>query len=226
MSSDPSAELSSTALHILDVAEPLFARHGIEKVSFRDLVAASGQRNISAVSYHFGDRPGLLQAMVARRMWVLNVDRLARLDALAREGRGGEVHAVVAEAFGVLADAVRQQHWGRDFVLILSQLLFHPDMSIEALVSPELTGSIETARRMARRVLKELPLAVFNERVDMVYHQGVYALAMWVQANGPVTPDNAGAYERFVRNTVDFLAGGLMAPVSPARRARTAHSRG
>ena len=42
----------------------MFAQRGIEAVSFRDLVTASGQRNVSAVTYHFGSREGLLRAIV------------------------------------------------------------------------------------------------------------------------------------------------------------------
>ena len=50
----PDAQLSATARHMLDVAEPLFAEKGIEQVSLREIVAASGQRNLSAARYHFG----------------------------------------------------------------------------------------------------------------------------------------------------------------------------
>lgn len=49
------------------MAEQLFARHGIQGTPTRRIVEAAGQRNASAVSYHFGSRDGLLRALLARR---------------------------------------------------------------------------------------------------------------------------------------------------------------
>ncbi len=215
----PAEGLSATARHILDVAEQLFARHGIEKVSFRDLVAASEQRNISAVAYHFGTRAGLIEAMLSRRMWQLNKTRMQRLQALLKAGTAGDVHAVVGDSFRVLADVIRQEPWGRDFALILAQVLFHPEMDFDALIGGELSNSNEMARLLVRKAMPELASQAFEHRAEMAYNQGIYALAMWVQRHGPVTEENSTEYEAFVRNSVDFLAGGVMAPVS-VKRAR------
>ena len=51
---------------ILRAAELLFAEHGIDGVSLREINRAAGQGNASAVQYHFGDRDGLLMAVLAR----------------------------------------------------------------------------------------------------------------------------------------------------------------
>ncbi len=73
------------------------------------------------------------------------------------------------------------------------------------------------AKRLVRAGLPGLPDEVFNYRADLA-HQGCYfTLAMWLQANGPVTPANEAAYEAFVTRTVDFLVGGVIAPVRTTR---------
>lgn len=51
---------------IIDVAERLFAEHGLA-VSLRQVGAEAGQRNNSAVQYHFGSREGLVAAIIAER---------------------------------------------------------------------------------------------------------------------------------------------------------------
>ena len=51
---------------LLDAAEALFATHGIGAVSNRRIVEAAGAANHSAISYHFGGRIGLLEALVTR----------------------------------------------------------------------------------------------------------------------------------------------------------------
>ncbi|MCY1296682.1 Bacterial regulatory protein, tetR family [compost metagenome] len=62
----PDALLGAAARQMLDVAEVLFAERGIEAVSLREIVSESGQRNSSAVKYHFGTREDLILAVIAR----------------------------------------------------------------------------------------------------------------------------------------------------------------
>lgn len=52
----------------LDVAEDLWGRRGMEGASLREIAAAAGQRNNSAVRYHFRDKAGLVDALLADRM--------------------------------------------------------------------------------------------------------------------------------------------------------------
>ena len=52
---------------LLDAAERLIAEHGFE-VPLRDIAKAAGQRNNSAVNYHFRSRQDLVDAVVARRL--------------------------------------------------------------------------------------------------------------------------------------------------------------
>src|SRR3546814_12227805 len=91
---------AGTRERILDTAERLFAEHGIDGVSIARITAEAGQRNASALQYHFGTRTDLIREIFARRMAVVNARRLellAGLDALPRtaalrsdERRGGE----------------------------------------------------------------------------------------------------------------------------------------
>ena len=70
---------------LIEVAERLFAEHGIESVSLRDISSAAGQRNHSAAQYHFGDRAGLVAAVFSHRMASVNERRHALLDRLAAD---------------------------------------------------------------------------------------------------------------------------------------------
>src|SRR3546814_9549529 len=78
---------SATRERILDTAERLFAEHGIDGVSIARITAEAGQRNASALQYHFGTRTDLIREIFARRMAVVNARRLELLagpDALPR----------------------------------------------------------------------------------------------------------------------------------------------
>ncbi|MFC0863169.1 TetR/AcrR family transcriptional regulator [Sphaerimonospora cavernae] len=68
---------------ILLAAERLFAERGVEHVSLRQIGEQAGQKNNSAVQYHFGDKSGLIQALYDLRLLPLNAERhrmLAELD--------------------------------------------------------------------------------------------------------------------------------------------------
>lgn len=213
----PDEHLTATARQLLDVAEREFARHGIEKVSLRELVAASGQRNVSAVSYHFGSRDGLLSALLSRRIWQLNALRLQRLRLLARVGKAGDPAAVLGESFRVLADAARHEAWGADFVRVLAQVFFHPGLDFHALVPEELTVGHRLSMELVQPALSHLPSHTLQQRMSMAYHHGCYAIAAWLHDHGAITAKNEASYEAFVDDTVDFIVGGVTAPVTSRR---------
>ncbi|MFD1812697.1 TetR/AcrR family transcriptional regulator [Rhodococcus gannanensis] len=58
------SELARTAL--MDAAEELFGRYGIDQVSSRRIAEFAGNSNHSAVAYHFGDRDGLIRGLLDR----------------------------------------------------------------------------------------------------------------------------------------------------------------
>jgi AcrR family transcriptional regulator len=53
---------------LLLTAERLFAEHGFAGVSLRQICAEAGSANNSAVSYHFGSKEGLVDAIFAYRL--------------------------------------------------------------------------------------------------------------------------------------------------------------
>src|SRR5262245_41737405 len=54
-----------TRAALIRAGERQMADHGIEGAELQDVVALAGQRNRSAVVFHFGSRDGLLRAIVA-----------------------------------------------------------------------------------------------------------------------------------------------------------------
>ena len=48
----------------IDAAEALFAERGLDGVTTREILDAAGQKNQSALQYHFGSREGLILALV------------------------------------------------------------------------------------------------------------------------------------------------------------------
>ena len=57
-----------SALRLVLAAERLFATHGIDGVSLRQIAAEAGSSNNSAVHYHFGSKHGLIAAIFRHRL--------------------------------------------------------------------------------------------------------------------------------------------------------------
>ncbi|ROO85566.1 TetR family transcriptional regulator [Actinocorallia herbida] len=98
---------------ILGAAERLFAERGFE-VSLREIAAAAGQRNNSAVQYHFGDKTGLVDALYEYRMAPLNARRQELIAELRGSGREADLPSLVEAFLGPLAEHVlanRGESW-------------------------------------------------------------------------------------------------------------------
>jgi AcrR family transcriptional regulator len=66
--------------NLVRTAERLFAEHGLGGVSLRQISAAAGNGNNSAVHYHFGSKESLVQAIFEYRLPALNERRQELLD--------------------------------------------------------------------------------------------------------------------------------------------------
>jgi len=80
-------DATETRNRLLSEAERLFADQSIWRVRMQDIVAAAHQRNSSALSYHFGSRLGVLDAILQEhgepidqergRIWAIRGDNCA-----------------------------------------------------------------------------------------------------------------------------------------------------
>lgn len=112
-----------TRRRILDAAELRFAADGIAAATFADILEAAGQRNNSAIQYHFGDRIGLLEALTARRVEQMAVHRGGLVDALpAKPSIRDLVEVIVRPLAAMLGD-----DGGAAYLRIQAELLAHPN---------------------------------------------------------------------------------------------------
>ena len=81
-------DLALTKNMVFAAAERLFAVHGFQKVSVRDITAEAGV-NLASVNYHFGSKDALLLEIFRRRTTELNRMR-ARLLHEAADAHGGK----------------------------------------------------------------------------------------------------------------------------------------
>lgn len=206
----------STKHLLLETAEKLFAEQGLESVSLRAITDAAGQRNTSALQYHFGSRESLIEAIFAYRMPPINARRMQMLDDLRSRALYLDLRSVV-EARVIplaeqLADHTSRGHWVR----FLAQANLSPNVNVEAIIGGRYDHGLVKSGRMVRDILPNIPRHLLNARIRLSSTQMVYALAEFQKAESMTSIDSRqkllGA---FVNNLVDVIAGGLSAPATP-----------
>ncbi len=107
----------------MDVAEELFAASGVEAVSIRSINAAAGLAPAS-VHYHFGDKDGLVRAVIARRGTGLIADQatlLEEIEGRRRRPSADEVVRLLADPLFALLQA--EPVGGRRWLTIIAGLV-------------------------------------------------------------------------------------------------------
>lgn len=112
----------ATYLKLLQTAERLFAEHGVDAVSLRTISAEAGQRNNSALQYHFGSKEQLLQAILEYRMAPLDVRREQLIDNLRERGRHNDLDALVHALVLPYAELLGQPAADSYYLAMMAQL--------------------------------------------------------------------------------------------------------
>ncbi len=123
---------------LIAVAERLFAERGVDAVTVRDVVKEAGQRNSSAVQYHFGNKAGLLQAILEPHQARLDERRAEMLDQLGeRPGLEALIKALIRPLASLLEDES-----GRHYIRIRAQLVGAAQLPSDSdLIRDTLTGA-------------------------------------------------------------------------------------
>lgn len=127
---------TDTRERLLDCAERLFAAHGQDAVSLRQ-ITGEAQANLAAVNYHFGSKQELVRAVVERRLVPMNAERLERLAALQAEADGAPLDlAELLRAFlaPALSMGIRE---GGEFFVFIARALGSPRPELRALVTEQ-----------------------------------------------------------------------------------------
>lgn len=208
-------DAAGTEGDLLATAERLFAERGVENVALTAIVAESGQKNRSALHYHFGSRAGVLEAVLDRRLAAINARRHALLEAAEAEGG---VLAIVRADIAALGLVVVEEPWGPGYLSILAQVTFHPQLLGERQVLDENLSGLRRARRRIEAAAERLPSELIQRRLDWIRDSVVFAMARWVRDTPPAGRTSA-AMDALVDDLAAYGAAGVLAPPpSPASR--------
>jgi len=112
----------ATRKRIIDAAETLFAEQGVDNTSLVEIAKAAGQKNRSALQYHFTDKDGLLDAVLDKHNKTIATERMGLLEALEERG-GYSLYELIEALVLPMASQLDNEDGGRAFLRIHSQLM-------------------------------------------------------------------------------------------------------
>jgi AcrR family transcriptional regulator len=190
---------------LIAAAEQLFAANGIDAVSLREIVRASGARNATALQYHFGDRAGLVRAVLAKHHLDVDTRRHAMLDAYEATGED-DLRALAGALVQPLASKLADPDGGGAYLQIMAELMNRPRPALDPAVFDDPADSMYRWREAVAGLLSEEALRLHRRFVVLRF--AVVELARRVDS-GPHTDDRL-----FVSHLVDLVAALLAAPPS------------
>ena len=206
-----------TRERILDVAERLFARHGLDAVSVRDITHAA-KANLGAINYHFGTKRKLMVAVFDRRMTPLTRERMSALDALEKAaGDGALPVAGVLEAMfrPAVLHAMDKQRGGAVFGRLMARSMMETNPHLESFMRGQLEPVV---RRFDAALMRAMP-SLSLEDVFWRMHLLIGALHNSLLMLDKKLPDGRCLRmepEAYVKRFMAFAAAAFKAPLPKA----------
>ena len=210
---------SETRELLLLTAERLFAEHGVEAVSNRQVSEAAGQLNNSAVAYHFGSKEDLVVAMLRRHSEPIERRRTEMLAELSGSPELRDwVDCLVRPPIEHLASLGIPSWYAR----CIAQVTTHPSFRKLLFDETFTSRSMQQGHEGMFRLIPRLPERVRQERNDMGRLMVVHICAERERALHEGTAPRRSTWESTATGLVDALVGLWLAPVSPRRAPRRA----
>lgn len=216
--------MKNTKDQILDAAERLFAEHGYDAASLRDITMAAGV-NLAAVNYHFSSKEALFGAVFARTVAPVSRQRLDLLDAL--EAEYGSRPLPLDKLVRVLVEPPlrlleQPDGVGMRIGVLLGRMYSSPVPAVRNLFLGEINESIQRFQAAFRRSLPALP-------PDEVFWRIFFAIGAMtmILAAGWMVPVASGGravltdIDGLIERLTAYLVAGLSAPHRPGRMGKT-----
>ncbi|MGQ0698408.1 MAG: TetR family transcriptional regulator [Panacagrimonas sp.] len=210
------SQSAATRSRLIKTAEQLFSERGIERVSLQQINTAAGQKNKNAANYHFGDKRGLLVAILDKHQPAVIRRRDQLLDEMDAKG-DGSVTSLVRALLYPMAEKLFDGDGGREYIRIAAELSASYAAVLNGLQVDLLDlGAFERVTAARRRLTQHLPEPVAQQRVRFAVSLILNGLADQSRALDAGDKGPAADTELLIRNLEDCLVALSNAPVSAA----------
>lgn len=210
----------TTQTSLMEAAEKLIAKNGIENVSIKQIVREAGQKNESALQYHFKNLKGLISAINFRRNEQTQVKReelIAELDSANTQPALRDLCRLMIMPTYLLAkaDAKYRRH-----IIGFSHTIALAEESALVKVSSHGGGGKSGVRtgELLRAALPHLDEATYRQRMEFAVRMTSATMGHHARQKNAF---KGTAADLFVSQLIDALDGLLSAPVSRETKANS-----
>jgi AcrR family transcriptional regulator len=197
---------------LIRAGEELFSERGISAVSAREITLAAGVRNSTALQYHFGNRDGLLQAVLRKHHRGIEVSRHELLDAYERDhgagaGPDADLRELVAAYVRPAAAKLADPDGGRAYLRIVAQLVNRPDIDW---LDPARASARDSTARWRTLVAPQLP----EVAVRRLHRRFTAIRVTFIELARRAEMAPARSDRLFTSHLIDLVTALLQAPLS------------
>jgi AcrR family transcriptional regulator len=200
-------------------AEKLIAKKGLKNVSIKEIVKAAGQKNESALQYHFKSLQGLIDAILDVRSEQTQARRAELLEALKSSNRAITLRDVCKIMIMPSYTLGRGNAEYRRFIVGFSHNLA---LSPNTLLTAGKRGAGGQSGRETRDLIQEhlphLDADALHQRVESAVRLASISMGFHARQPNAFRGDDA---DLFLSNLLDAMVGLLSAPISDETRELT-----
>jgi AcrR family transcriptional regulator len=195
----------NTRERLMQAGERLFARKGVDRVRLREINELAGQRNSSALHYHFGSRDGLVLAILQRHEDEIDLEVAEVLDQWEADGHEPTVRDIASTVVRPLAAKLTSPS-GRDFLRIVPYVVPGLSATLRQGRAEPLTPQTKRVLDLYESRIADLPEPLRRERL-VVYMLMLTAVladrAQQLESRARPSLD----HEQFVEHVLDMVEG-------------------
>ncbi len=207
---------TDTRILLLDAAERLFAEAGFAATSLRNITSAAGA-NLASVNYHFGSKDALLEAVIQRRLALVNDERLRRLDTLEKQADTESLNLESVLRCFLEPPFEKMREWGesgRLFMRVVGRIQSDTNPKTEAMFLKQFEETLKRFTSALQRALPQLAPQEVSRRLHFVIGGMAHTLA-WSEKIAMLCGQNhtEALSSQLLEDLVQFSAAGMAAPV-------------
>ena len=204
------ASAPSSRERILEVAERLFAAHGMSGVGLR-AISAEAEVNLASIAYHFGSKDGLLEALFAQRAAPIAEERLRLLAQCCEKSAMPKLEDILDAFLRPALGLGTESHPGNPaFIKLRARLATEPEALSRKILSKAFDQSSRKFIDAIATAVSELPRAEIEWRFHFMLGAMFYTMAdsgrIQALTKGRIDP---GDVKRALHHMIPFLAAGF-----------------
>jgi AcrR family transcriptional regulator len=193
----------------------LFIENGLENVSLRAIIRKAGQKNESALQYHFSNRDGLILAIQDQRMAQVDARRTTLIDEFMQTNPAPDLRSACSMLVRAPFLLCREDKGFRGYLGVFGQRVIASGQSVTATLAKQDSQSLYKLRGIFRSATSHLDDRLFAMRFENMSSFVLLSMSRRALENGSFSGKRA---ELFFNNLVDLMAVMLSAPISSNTR--------